>query len=177
MRARLNTGLKFLGFFFASLCLAEGHRDPRNHFWRGGGAYCLLRSLFHTHVFCSRPRLFFFLCFFSNEGPRGPAGWLDAPHSPTSLYILDRVSGRGENAVFFPDFAFSRRLSGNGVGRAIRDSIFGSEVGGNAVRFCHSCFFHDLFDPLCLSFAVLLFLGSLFGIHFRGRTFVFPVFL
>ena len=44
VRARLDTGLQFLGFFFASLCLAEGHRDPRDHFWRGGGAYCLLRS-------------------------------------------------------------------------------------------------------------------------------------
>ena len=45
------------------------------------------------------------------------------------------------------------------------------------MRFCHFVFFHDLFDPLCRFFAVLLFLGSLFGIHFRGRTFVFPVFL
>ena len=34
-------------------------------------------------------------------------------------------------------------------------------------------FFHDLFDPLCLFFCSSPFLGSLFGIHFRGRTFVF----
>ena len=57
-RARLDTG--FLGTFFASLCLAEGHRDPRDHFWRGGGAYCPLRSLFHTHVFFQASLLSFF---------------------------------------------------------------------------------------------------------------------
>ena len=60
VRGRLDTA--FRDIFFASLCLAEGHRDPQNHFWRGGGVYCPLRSLFHTHVcFSPAPGFSFFL--------------------------------------------------------------------------------------------------------------------
>ena len=61
VRGRLDTA--FRDIFFASLCLAEGHRDPRDHFWRGGGVYCPLGSLFHTHVCFPLPQVFLF--FFS----------------------------------------------------------------------------------------------------------------
>ena len=61
------TRAKVSGYFFASLCLADGHRDPRDHFGRGGGAFCPLRSLLHTHthIFVPAPGFFFF-------GPLGP---------------------------------------------------------------------------------------------------------
>ena len=73
---------------------------------------------------------------------------------------------------FFPDFAFSWRISGNRIGRAIRDSFFGSEVGGNAVRFCHFCWFMICLTPFVF-FAVLLFLGSLFGNIFGSELLFF----
>ena len=84
VRARLDTG--FLGTLSDSLCSAEGHRDPRDLFWRGGGAYCPLRSLLHTH-FCSRPRFFFFVSFFRPLGPAAPliarrSGRATAPRIP-----------------------------------------------------------------------------------------------
>ena len=71
VRGRLDTA--FWDSLFASLCLAEGHRDPRDHFWRGGGAYCPLRSHFSHARFCSHPRFFFFVCsFFWPLGPAAP---------------------------------------------------------------------------------------------------------
>ena len=80
--------------------------------------------------------------------------------------------------VCFPvlsDFAISRRISGNRLGRATRESNFGSEVEMLCVFVI--LVFRDLFDALCPFFAVLLFLGSVFGIHFRERTFIFFCFV
>ena len=67
-RGRLPTPMDtaFRDTFFASLCLVEGRRDPRDRFWRGGGVCCLLRPFFHTHVcFSHAPGFFcgFFVCF------------------------------------------------------------------------------------------------------------------
>ena len=56
----------FWVLFFASLCLGKGHRDPRDHFRRGGGALSAPSGPFfthtHTHTFFllfPRPRFFF----------------------------------------------------------------------------------------------------------------------
>ena len=74
----MATGLKFLGIFFASLCLAEGHRDPRDRFWREGAHNAPSGPFFHTHVFCPCPRLFFLCVFFCFFRPLGPANRLDS---------------------------------------------------------------------------------------------------
>ena len=52
--------------FFDSLCLAEGHKDPRDHFWRGGGAHIGFSGFFFTRTF-----VFFSLGFFFCFGLRG----------------------------------------------------------------------------------------------------------
>ena len=62
-RARLATGLKFLGFFFASLCLDESHRDPRGHSWRGGGAFSAPSGPFFTRTCVFFPAPGFFSLF------------------------------------------------------------------------------------------------------------------
>ena len=60
VRARLDTG--FLGTFSDSLCSAEGHRDPRDHFWREG-AHIAPSGPFFTRTFFSPGSLFFFFFF------------------------------------------------------------------------------------------------------------------
>ena len=68
----------FLWDFDGIICLPEGHRDPRTHcvqglfVWEGGAFFAPSQALFHTHVFCSRPRFFLF------NGLRGPVGLLVA---------------------------------------------------------------------------------------------------
>ena len=65
-RARpVGPGLKVSGYFFALLCLAEGHRDPGTFLEGRGRFLCPLRSLFHTHT----PGLFFFFHFMGLWGP------------------------------------------------------------------------------------------------------------
>ena len=76
--APVGPGLKVSGFFFASLCLAEGHRDPRDHFWRGGGALSAPSGPFFTRtcVFFPAPGFFFsFLAF----GACWPSNGMHAP--------------------------------------------------------------------------------------------------
>ena len=73
-RAPVWTRAKVSGYFFASLCLAEGHRDPRDHFGRGG-AFCPIRHPFCTRTSLLPPQVFF--CFFL--GPWGLASELECP--------------------------------------------------------------------------------------------------
>ena len=69
-RDRLAPVLNFLGFFFASLCLAEGHRDPRDHFW--GGRILPPQVPFSHARFLFLPQVFLFFVFFLTKALGAP---------------------------------------------------------------------------------------------------------
>ena len=154
VRARLDTG--FLGTFSDSLCSAEGHRDPRDHFWREG-ARIAPSGPFFTRTFFSPGSLFFFFCVcvcvcFSLSLSICSRAWRHeaqgetyhahrrADAKPPSPYPLTRhylrFSGGGScSSGFFPLpwREFSRTASY--LCRGEFGQVFLGPKGGNAVRF------------------------------------------
>ena len=147
----MATGLKFLGFFFAFLCLEEGHRDPRDHVWRGGGTFSAPSGPFFTRtcVFFPAPGCFF--VFFLFFGLRGP-DWIARRccvylytyiYIYLSLSLVQRMCSKNgmsnskicsENAPELSESSARRSLK---ILPLSRPPLFSSYVGcgGNAVRF------------------------------------------
>ena len=137
----------------------------------GEGGRVAPSSPIFTRMLLSLPQVFLTKAL----GPRWIAGRATLSHLP--LLLRSGVKTRGKCCVFsarglsvtssrcFPvvfDFAFSRRLSGNGLGRAPRIAFLGKKYGT-----CSPFFF----------FAGPPFLGLGFWNPFSGANFCFPVLL
>ena len=106
-RARpVGPGLKVSGYFVASLCLAEGHRDPGTFFGREG-ALSLPPQVPFSHT---RPAPGFFFM-----GIWGPACTQDCSDACTEFRIPSAAPRIPRNSLRNPGYEFLLILGGNAV--------------------------------------------------------------